>query len=180
MFSNRNKYYKRLFRFIILVVLGVIIIYYFSIKKTINMLHENTSVSRNIESYNQAKDKLVSLETVRKNLSQVIETSDEDQMNKQRLYLLEVIGQYCLNNNLLLKELVPQIKYPQDNYLVTTQKVVLQGNFKQILVLVSRLEKDPKAGKVISLNFFISVNKEHKNRVLISEIYIQSISLVET
>jgi len=91
--------------------------------------------------------------------------------------LLEKVSGYCKLNNLVLKEFPQTHSFSQQDYLIETNTIVVEGGFIKLLKLVYSLENDFEIGKVVSVKFSTKEDFRSKQLCLSAIIYYQNIKM---
>lgn len=155
-------------------VLLLIICYKFSISRTVaeyRLYRENRQSTMQLSATGPSTQ---SLEDKEKNLSGLLDQFVLDTLNNSK-NLLSIVGNYCNNHKLILKEYLPYAGSPADSFPVLTRHVVIEGAYVDCLRLVYELETRYRSGKVSSVLFksFTDVNTDKTH--LYCTIFIQNL-----
>jgi hypothetical protein len=99
--------------------------------------------------------------------------------NNQQL-ILSLVSSFCAKNNLVLQELPKTKSYSENDILVETNYLVIEGDFIRLLRLLNMLEQNKDAGRVSSSRFQAKKNLKSKKIELTLTIYIQNIKNMST
>jgi len=91
--------------------------------------------------------------------------------------LLEKVSSYCKTNGLVLKEFPQTHCFSQQDYLIETNTIIVEGDFIKLLKLVYGLENDFEIGKVVSVKFLTNEDFRSKRLYLSAVIYYQNIKM---
>lgn len=73
--------------------------------------------------------------------------------------VLDLISNYSRSNPIRLLELPAEVIVERDGLLMSTCEIVLQGSFRELLLILSFLEKQEYAGKVSSAEFYLQPDR---------------------
>lgn len=89
--------------------------------------------------------------------------------------LLELVSNYCQNNNLVLREFPEVLNSYKNDFNLSTQMFVIEGDFASLLQLVYTLEQKVKLGKVSSVDYTLRKNNTTKKMALTATVYLQNL-----
>lgn len=175
---NLGKLTYKLIYYIIIasVILLTIITYSLSIKNTAHTISEYFDLKEKVENMKDAPQKIINL---KQQITQMEHILIEDKGIDTEQLLLEKATTFCKNSNLTLIEFPQTFISEFDDYQILTNKIVLEGSFKENLKFIYDSEQKNKQGMVSSVQ--LSKKKEIRtNKVsLFSTIYFQNIKLNE-
>ncbi len=90
-------------------------------------------------------------------------------------YLIQIVGNFCQENNLMLHEFTPKHTFIKDGVVIITQNIIVKGSFKNSLLLLSLLEENPEIGNLRSVSFESQTDMKSGNKELFVSYYLQSI-----
>lgn len=94
----------------------------------------------------------------------------------KRENLLEKVTSFCRNNNLLVKSFPEEELYSQGNdSQVVTNRIEVEGGYKDIVKLVYTLEELEKLGNVSSMRVYLAKDRALKKMVLRSNIVFRNL-----
>ncbi len=96
-----------------------------------------------------------------------------------RQELMGIAAAWCQESRCTLREFPATILTEEKDLRVETNMITLEGNFKELLGLVYKLEQRDKPGKLASVDFQMKKDPKTKNRILTATIYIQNIKKTE-
>ncbi|MDD3685240.1 MAG: hypothetical protein PHE56_00600 [Bacteroidales bacterium] len=165
---------KKLRLLLAVVVIFAFVSYQLAISDTISSYKACVKLE---EQYDKAKDapqKMQVLKTQLNNLNQEINCPEDINFQEQ---LLKKITAFKGNGNIVLRELPEPIYYKEQDLLVETQVVKIEGGFHDLLKLLNEMETDFNYSKVSSAGFEIE-NDYKNNRLRLSlKIYFQNIKI---
>lgn len=175
----KNLTYRKKIRFLAIgVVILTFIIYNLSIKKTIILKKECKSFEEKLALVEYAPQKIALLEKELSKIEGIIGKSDTTCIDFQQI-LLEKTSNYCQENNIILKEFPKQIINEQQDYIIETNIVVLEGGFITLLKFLYLLEQKYNIGKVVSAGYNAFKDIKTKKYKLNLTIYVQNIKKKE-
>ena len=176
------EYFKNLkYKHKIYILSGILFIflvvsYNMALKKTIILRRQCKEFKDKLENIQTAPQKIHSLKKEITYLDNIIgNTNDTVQMQEA---ILESITSYCGNNALTLKEFPKTHTITDEDYIVETCKLVVEGSFVNILNLVYLFETSYNVGKVVSVNFELTNLRARGRPRLESTVFIQNIRLI--
>jgi hypothetical protein len=89
--------------------------------------------------------------------------------------ILEHINAYSKNNNVKIQEYYPPLIFNNSAYKVKINHFVLEGDFRELLMLTYLFETKYKTGRLVSVGYEIETDKRTKESNLLSHIYLQNI-----
>ena len=176
--KGKLTYKKKLLFALIGSGLFAICLYKISIADTIALSSENSMFEEQIESSQDAPEQIQHL---RAKLRRVESLVGEDQMMSGDMHqvLLDMVTDRCKQKGIILKEF-PQTMVSENNgYQTKTARVVVEGDFIELLKLVHYLETNYRIGKIVSVSFETYKEKRTRRRKLMVSIYIQNVKSIE-
>ena len=171
----RNLTYKRKYQLLIAIaILFLVLVYYFGIQKTINQYMEYNKLQVNYEEAKEAPQQLAAIKREMDQLNKLTNTMESSGESGQP-ELLEVITDFSKVNDLVIKDFPQTIEKNVDNYIIEQNKIVVAGDFLEVLKLVYLLEQEKAMGQVVSADFKMTLDKATKKRYLQTSFYIQKI-----
>ncbi len=172
---SHKKYYENRFKFFIIISICVLLVAYnFAIKKTIRLEAKNNQLSELTKIIKNAPERLKYMRNQDKYYSSFI--IDNKMGANNRNLLMEKTSKYCSANKISLKEIPLASSEGINDYLIQTNKIRLSGNFVNLLQFVNYIEKEKTLGSVRSLRFYINRDPRVKDKELLLEIYLQSLT----
>lgn len=154
------------------VLLIVLIFAVFS--RTWDMYQENIDIRSKIER-GESAPKLIGQMNQRLKVVQARFNAYAMDSIKNREYLLQVVSDFCKKNNLVLKEF-PQIALEEhQNIGISTNTIVAEGNYINLLKLLYKLEYKVGVGRPASVDFEKYYDFKRKKEILQLTIYLQTI-----
>lgn len=147
-------------------------VYSFAISNTINARSQCNRLQLQVDSASDAPEKLVRLTNDFQKLETITNTNDTSITLHERL--LDVITKYCQQNNLVLRDFASPVCYKQQEWLVETHPVIVEGAYVNLLKLLHKLEQE-KTGKIVSVDFQSKRDNKTQALSLTATIYVQNI-----
>ena len=157
-------------------MLFLVLVYQMALSKTWDLYAQNITLAEKLENIHESEKNKEVVEQKQQYLEQRISSFFIDSISHQD-FLIETLTHYCHNNGILLQELPAMTSHQEGDFLVGTYKVVLEGNYKNLLKLVYLLEQKNKIGRVSSVSFIYKFDNKRKKNVLSMYLYIQNIQL---
>jgi hypothetical protein len=167
--------YKKKFRFLIVgIALSLLLSYSLAIKKTVKYYRDCCAMELNLDMIVEAPQNINELNKKITQIDELISTGDTSE-DDFRQTLLEKTGNFCVMNNITLKEFPASVHTIKNDYQIETNTIVLEGTFISILKYIYMLEQKCKIGKVISADFSTKFDLSAKKNKLSCKIYLQNI-----
>jgi len=97
------------------------------------------------------------------------------QSDYNRQVLFEAVNTFCDAQSLKLDHFHPEQRYIHNDYEIITNKIEVEGVYKDIVELIYYLEQEQRLGHIASTNFVKKEERRTKRKYLTAEIYIQNI-----
>ncbi|MCW3787906.1 hypothetical protein [Plebeiibacterium sediminum] len=170
---NNLSYKKRFYRIIIGLILLICLSYKFAFQNTL-LLKDNLE---------QLKTELRKIENAPYKLNMIQQKLDEIDTRIGDVnfeidkggYLIDIIGDFCKRNDLVLNEIPQKHVFNKENFNVVTFKVLIEGSFKRQLQLLNEIEDQPIIGKVRSVCFESKYDLKLKKKFLYGSYLFQSL-----
>ncbi len=170
------NYKKKTTYLLVISLLILIVVYFISIKKTIDLYIENKEISQYLSS-EITIEKQLSLKNEEALLKSSILNYSIDSINGGDL-LLDISGSLCKKNNTILRDVPIFEDSEQNGYQIRTNKVVVEGGFINLLQLLNDYEKS-KIGRVSSASFQSYFDRLKNKNILTLTIYIQNVKTIK-
>lgn len=154
--------------------LFLILVYTFGIRKTIDQYMEYKNLRVNYEEAKQAPQHLVMIKSEIDRLNSLTNTLGSNG-DIDRPVLLEVITDFSKVNDLVIKDFPQAMEKNVEDYIIEQNKIVVAGDFLEVIKLVYLLEQEKRMGQVVSADFKMTLDKATKKRYLQTSFYIQKI-----
>ena len=171
---NTISYRKKNQLLIAGIVLFLIIIYFFGIKKTITAYQQYQEVNEQMLVAANAPIMAAQLEKKLLVMDAKIGNSDTINDNKAQA-LLELTTNYCQQNKAVLREFPRTIAIEQGDLTIETNMFVIESDFTTLLKLVYTLEQKEKIGKIASVRYQLKKDFKTKEMALTATIYLQNV-----
>lgn len=155
----------------------LLIIYFGSIKKTIALYNSCSELKEQLTSIVDAPKQIAFYQKKQKETENKVGTISSQGNSHEKI--LEKCGQYCLKNNLTLRDYPSSFEFKTQNYLIETSSIEIEGGFINLLKLLHNLELDKGLGLISSVSFEAIKDNESNKKVLFEKIYIQNIIKVK-
>lgn len=163
--------------FIFISLLIIIVCYKLSLKKTIVLYNEYVVATRQNSQPDRLFTEITNLERQLSSLEGTILKSNSN--FNPRNQIMNHVSSFCEKNDIRFKEMAAPLIYNDENFSVETNVVKIEGTYKDLLLLSHNMEKEFSLGKIVSINFFVEINRKSKTKELIGEIIIQNIKTNE-
>lgn len=157
-------------------ILFLFIAWFVAGNKTYSLYSQNKTLSFNIQKGEDAPKTIGQLERKLNFFNSRLATFLSDS-SKDENYMLEVVGNFCKKNRIVLKEFPPVSSQDEGDFIILTNKIIAEGNYKDLLRLVYELEQKSQVGRVTSVDFSSCMDNKRKKTVLAVSIYLQNIKL---
>ncbi|MDR1678831.1 MAG: hypothetical protein LBR81_03545 [Prevotellaceae bacterium] len=168
--SYRHKY------FLLLAVLGLsaIAVYSLAIERTTAVIGEHRDLLHKMELLKDAPEQIASIEMQLKQMEQLVAHKEPLDLEQT---LLEQVSDFSQKHNLMLIEFPKTNISSYQDYRIYINKMVVEGNFKNILQFIHNAEQGRKTGKIVSVQFKQAKDIRSKQLYLYAHIYFQNIQI---
>jgi hypothetical protein len=90
--------------------------------------------------------------------------------------ILEEISKYCQQAELTVYNYPPSHFFDNKTFVIETNRIVIKGNFKQLLQLLNYIETKGNFSRIVSLTFQSEENRKTKTREIFLELIFQNIN----
>ncbi len=177
MFNNLTYKKKVMYLFAGFVIL-LILSYSLSIRRTVKLGEICTNLEEQKESLQNAPSKIQKIGNELNNINAMIGKDMHVDMDVQSA-ILEKTGHYCQHQRLTLKSFPKTHYYKDKDYLVMTNKLVVEGEFIKILKLIYKFEQKFQLGKIISVQFEKERDRKTKRMKLYGSLFIQNVKHIK-
>jgi hypothetical protein len=152
------------------------IVYAFAVSNTLGLRSECNELQLQLDSASGAPGRAQELRSELQRLEEITGGTADSATASVALHekLLSIISAYCQENNLILRDFATPLRYSQQEWIVETHPVTVEGNFISLVKLVQLLEQE-KTGKVISADFRSRRDNKTQALSLTVTIYVQNI-----
>ena len=159
-------------------VLLLLVVYNFAVKRTLAAKNDCTTAEEQIALASNAPMLAAQLE---KELDQMNGRIGLDSVKGENSgqKLLELVTNYCQNNEAVLREFPETVVTDQEKLTVETNLFMVEGNFAALINLVYALEQKAKLGKVASVHYQLKKDLRSKEMVLVASTYLQNVKKKE-
>lgn len=147
-------------------------VYSFAISNTLALRGECIGLRQQLDSASGAPVSLLHLKQELQQLEVLTSSNDTTILLHDRL--LGIVADYCQQNNSVLRDFASPVCYRQQEWLIETHPIVVEGTFVNLLKLVHKLEQS-SAGKIISVDFHAKRDNRTQALSLTATIYVQNI-----
>ncbi len=151
-------------------------VYSFALSNTIVAHEQCVILQQQLDSASDAPARLAHLEKEFKDLETITNSSDTSATLHEQL--LGIVTNYCEENDLVLRDFASPVRYRQQEWLVETHPIHVEGAYVNLLKLVHKLEQ-AKTGKIVSVDFHSKRDNKTQQLSLIAIIYVQNITREE-
>jgi len=171
----KNLSYKKKNKLLLAaIILALLFVYSFTIKKTILLISEVNDTGMKAE---KAKDAPARSALLKKEINRIDSRigSQSGRVDEAQESLLELVTGYCRANNAVLREFPEATEARKGSFIIATNRFEVEGNFSVLLALVYMLEQQHGPGKVASVVYALKKNTKTKDMALTATIYLQNI-----
>ena len=154
-------------------ILILIIIYGVAIKDVVSLHHDCIGL---MDQISQTKDAPQEMASTERQLNEITQITGKVADPRDTDPLLEFISEADIKNAVQLVEYQPVHQFQSQHYRIETRIACFEGSFSHLLELLYQMEKQFKAGKVVSVKYQTELNFKTNKRRLLMTLYIQSIS----
>jgi hypothetical protein len=149
-------------------------VYELAISKSWDLYSQNNTLKEKIGSSKASYTNKKELDRKKQILDIRISSFFVDSVSHQD-HLLETVSTYCHQHQVLIKEIPPMVRYVEDDFQISTYKIVVEGDFIPLLKMVYLLEQKSKLGRISSSLFSLKYDPKRKKEILSMVLYIQNI-----
>lgn len=147
-------------------------VYSFAISNTLELRRECMGLRQQLDSASSAPSRLAALKQEFQQIETATNSNDTSTILHDRL--LGIVANYCQQHNSVLRDFASPVCYRQQEWLIETHPIVVEGTFLNLLKLVHQLEQE-KVGKIISVDFHSRRDNKTQTLSLTATIYVQNI-----
>ena len=170
---DRFTYKQRNIGLLAVFVLAGWLVYSLALSKTIEEANKCSQKIAELAKVENADQRIAGLQADREAIDRVL--GEENRVLDFQQALLEKVSDYCQDNKLVLREFPQPITETENNYLVETSMVVVEGRFDKLLTLVYELEQQDRLGKVAAVEFRTEKARRNQKAKLTAAIYVQNV-----
>lgn len=148
------------------------IVYSFALSNTVALRKDCNMLQQQLDSASGAPSRLLTLQLELQELEEMTSNNDTSTVLHERL--LGIVAAYCQQNNCVLRDFAAPVCYRQQEWLIETHPIVVEGTFVHLLKLVHELEQE-KVGKIVSVDFQSKRDNKTQAVSLTATIYVQNI-----
>lgn len=153
------------------------IIYLYAFERTFGLMDECALLEEQLQQAENAPQKLSELKIELNAIESRLGEGGKFGGDVQQA-LLEKISRYCNENNIALREFPQPVVSQEQDYIVETNVVVIEGSFIKLLKLVYQLEQVQRTGKVAAVHFMAKEDLRTKRLQLTASLYLQNIKKI--
>jgi len=161
---------------LIMTLLFCILSWKLAFKETYNLYQNIEIIENDLKNAESAPEKILKLET-ELNLMNGNTIMLYSSVLEMRESLLAEISHLTSKYNVKFNSFPEYYIQEKENFELTTSPIVLQGSFRNLLLLLAEFEKNNTSGKISSTNFRIEESPRNGKRSLYLTLYIQSINV---
>ncbi len=162
--SYKHKY----FLLLAILVLAAIVTYSLAIKRTIVTIGEHRDLLHKTELLKDAPEQIADISMQLQQMEQLL--ANKEPLDLEQM-LLEQITDFSQQYNLTLMEFPKTNISSYQDYGIYINKMVVEGNFKNILQFIYNMEQQRKVGKIASVQFKTTKDIRTKQMYLYAYIY---------
>lgn len=175
MFKNLTYKQKNIL-LLIGAVLFAFVVYYGAIENTIEVFTKSTALEEKLVSIDDAPQQKAAIEKQQKELEQIFGREGQSTENYQE-YILGEVSNFCTMNNVVLREFPKPFVFNEQDFIIETNRITVEGDFSKLLNLAYLIEQKRKLSRIASMHFqtFSRNSDGEKKTFLSSTIYLQHI-----
>lgn len=170
---DRFTYKQRNFGLLGVFILSAWLVYSLALSTTIDLAGSCSQREADLASVQNAPQRIAALKAEQAAIDRVL--GEEGRILDFQQALLEKVSDYCQDNKLVLREFPKPIAKKENNYLVETNLVVVEGKFSKLLTLVYELEQQDRLGKIAAVEFRTERPRRGQPAKLTASIYVQNV-----
>jgi hypothetical protein len=89
--------------------------------------------------------------------------------------ILQDISNYCMQHDLVVYSYPEPHFFDNNTFIVESNRIILKGDFKNLLQLVNYIESKANSGRIVHLEFYAEQNRKTKQRELFLALLFQNI-----
>ncbi len=169
-YKQRNQY------LLIGAVLFAVVAYMTTVRNTIQLYKENSSMEVKIK---KAEDAPSGIAELKKSLEELNEKLNHYLVDttKDHEHTLEVVSEFCSKNRLTVKELPQKTITLEKDFTIITSTLNIEGGYSDLLKLLHELEYLQRIGRVSSVSWKSYIDSKTKKTILSMTIYLQNITV---
>lgn len=144
----------------------------FGFAKTFEIRRDINRISLKTEAI---KDAPARLQVINKKLAKLDQYIGDFSGEEISLMLMERAGRFCESGNMVIKELPEKHVYISNDYSIVTYKLIIEGDFKNLLRLLHDMESNSVAGRLHSADFESFYNTDNNTTELSCTFYVQAV-----
>lgn len=144
--------------------------YLFSIKNTVDIYGDNKKKEVELMRLQSAPQQIAALESQLSNFENAI---NKHSYNREEIF--ESINTFCSSNNLKLSYFHPEQRENSNEIKIITNKIEVEGSYKNIVKLAYEIERIQELGHLSSLNFEKKKERRSKREYLTGILYLRHI-----
>jgi hypothetical protein len=169
--------YKQKVRYLLIgAVLFLLIAYLTTIKNTIQLYRDNNRLESMIGKAENAPQGIAELRKTLEGLNLKLNNYLVD-TTKEHEHTLEVVSEFCHKKRLVVRELPKRKISSENDFVIITSELRIEGSFISLLQLLYELEYTQKLGRLSSVSWKSYIDTKTKRTVLVMIVYLQNIAV---
>jgi len=156
------------------IMLGGIIIFKVSLKPTFELRKVYKEKQQVLSSVSAAPQQIKKINSRLDKFNKQF-TSFTTSANSSRDKIMEEISSYCNSTNLSVYSYPETHLFDNKSFVVETNRIIIKGDFKHLLMLVNKIETKANFSRIVSLCFTTEQNRKTKISELSLELIFQNI-----
>jgi len=170
-----NTTYKTKFKLLILVLaLLLLIVYRLAIIKTIEKYQDCTNLKEKLNLVSLAPREIKELQNRINSINEFFGRNSDSTLNT-RAVLIDKTSFFAKQKNIKIKSINEPDFHTENDILIETNQIILEGSFFNLLRYIAFIEKENKNGNIASVKFYTEKNIKTKKEKLLLMIYIKNI-----
>lgn len=166
--TNKQKFYLHLAGVFLLVWLS----FKFGFSRSFELKEQIVTMEQQLQTVQDAPLRLTRINEQLRRSEQLLSNVSGDETSP---VIIGKIGSFCKRNGLILKEIPDKVDFQNDEFTISTYKVVVQGTFKKMVKLLDELEQNNEAGKLRAVSFQSEFDLREGRKKLFGTYYLQTI-----
>ncbi|MBN1339750.1 MAG: hypothetical protein JXA03_10530 [Bacteroidales bacterium] len=171
----RLKTYKQKYRALIVITLLLAwVIYSFALQRTLSLAASCRDLQEEMEHVGSLDERVKELSSQVRQLDALLGSSDTTGKDFSRL-ILEKAGSFCENNGITLTGMPRENVTEKEGHLVTSNVVVVEGDYCSLLDLVYHIEQVWKLPGLAAADFYSVADLRSGTSTLKVKLYLQNV-----
>jgi len=155
------------------------VIWSYALSATVELSHSNTDMEQQLVLAEQAPATVGNLHRQLDELDALFGTpASTDAANRAPEEIYDYVSRHCTQHGLSIHQYPAPHEFHSDLYHIETERIVVEGNYHDLLVLLHALERTFGKVRVASVHFYSEKNRLTNKTKLYAHFYLQTIEHV--